>query len=353
MKIKPLILATAMSSLTLSASVMAETVFNGDQIQGKPVITKLDVESLAPGKNHEFYFRVAGQNNAGQHYYLPVSVLKGEKTGKKVMFTAGVHANEMNPYLTVHQIKQQLAEQPLSGTVTIVHQFNIPGLIANVREFVPSGPVKVNENLNRQASIEQAKTSGQIYSHSIWNDLLKDNADYAVDMHTANPTTFPLFAYTDLSDPAVKEMTRQFDIDVAFSSKSNVTVDGAYSAIGVPAFTLEIGSRDVYEPELVDRAVWGSMNFLRHIKVIEGAVETSTAAVETEHWEDVRAEFGGFVVPRVKLLDKVTKGDLMFVQYDAFGHEVKRYTSPNDGVVIQVIQNPMAESGSQLGSIVY
>ncbi|MGR7920080.1 succinylglutamate desuccinylase/aspartoacylase family protein [Zobellella denitrificans] len=353
MTIKPLIWGGALGVLTSTLPVLAETQFNGDMIQGKPVITRLDVDSLEPGKQHEFYFRVAGQNNAGQHYYLPVSVLKGEAPGKKVMLVAGVHANEMNPYLTVHKVKERLAVEALKGTVTIVHQFNIPGLIANVREFVPSGPVKVNENLNRQANTEDTRTSGQRYSHSIWNDLLKHNADYAIDMHTANPTTFPLFAYTDYSIPAVKEMTRLFGVDVAFSSQSQTTVDGAYNGIGVPAFTLEIGARDVYEPELVERAVDGTLNFLRHIQLIEGEVMQPELPVETEHWEDVRAEFGGFVVPKVQLLDKVKKGDLMFVQYDAFGHEVKQYHSPADGVVVQIIQNPMAESGSQLGSVVY
>lgn len=43
----------------------------------------------------------------------------------------------------------------------------------------------------------------------------------------------------------------------------------------------------------------------------------------------------------------------MFTQYDAFGHVAKQYTSPADGLVIQVIQNPMAEAGMQLGSVVY
>lgn len=331
---------------------VAQTVFNGDVVQGRQVITKLDVNALSAG-SHELFFRTDGQNTAGQHYYLPVTVIKGKQAGKRIMLTAGIHANEMNSYVIAHYVKEKLGTQDISGTVTIVHQLNIPGLIANVREFVPSGPVKVHENLNRQVDIATRNSAGQMYSHSIWNSLLKGNADFAIDLHTANPLTFPLFAYADSANPAIKEMVSLFGVDVAFQSSGGNTVNAVYNRAGVPAFTLETGSRDVFEPELVDRAVEGTLNFLRHAKVIPGAAVLRKPAFEATKFDDVRAEFGGFVVPKVKLLDKVKKGDLMFVQYDAFGHVVMRYTSPNDGIVVQVIQNPMAESGMQLGSVYY
>jgi hypothetical protein len=43
----------------------------------------------------------------------------------------------------------------------------------------------------------------------------------------------------------------------------------------------------------------------------------------------------------------------MFVQYGAFGHIVGKYTSPDDGIVVQILQSPMAEAGRQLGAIVF
>ena len=61
----------------------------------------------------------------------------------------------------------------------------------------------------------------------------------------------------------------------------------------------------------------------------------------------------GFIVPKVKLMDKVKLGDLLFVQYGSFGEIVAEYTSPADGIVAQVVQNPMAEAGTQLSAIVF
>ncbi|WP_098415001.1 succinylglutamate desuccinylase/aspartoacylase family protein [Vibrio sp. ES.051] len=280
-------------------------------------------------------------------------MIKGQKDGKRLMFVAGVHANEMNSYLTVNMLKTRLDTKEMEGTVTIVHQYNIPGLIANVREYVPSGPVKVNSNLNRQVGLISKKSSSQRYSYSLWNNLLKGNADYAIDMHTANPTTFPLAAYSDLSIPEVKEMTRLFPLNATINSSSATSVAGAYNNAGVPAFTLEIGSRETYEPELVEKALAGSLNTLVYADIIEGDIKQYSDITDTNVWSEVTAERGGFVVPKVRVLDHVKEGDLMFIQYGAFGEIVKEYKSPVDGLVLQVVQTPMAEAGTQLGAIAY
>lgn len=345
---------THIAILTLfSTTLFGDTVYTGDILQGRQVITELDVTDLESGKVHELFFRAGGENNTGQFYYVPVSVIKGMNSGPRVIFTAGVHANEMNSYLAANLIKQQLDPEKMSGTVTIVHQFNITGLIHDVREFVPSGPVKVFENLNHQANTSSQKTSGQRYSNSLWNQLLKNNADFAIDMHTANPTTFPLFAYANLNIPEVRTMVQLFDVDLAFNSHSATTVSGAFNETGVPAFTIEIGGRDVYEKVYVDRAVSGAINFLKHAGVLPGEAVLSERAIETNEWLEVYAEHGGFIVPKTQLMANVKKGDLLFVQYGAFGDIVAEYTSPADGIVAQVVQNPMAEAGTQLAAIVF
>lgn len=69
---------------------MGSTVYNGDILKGRKVITELDVTDLEPGKTHELFFRAGGENNTGQYYYVPVSVIKGVNTGKRALFVAGV-----------------------------------------------------------------------------------------------------------------------------------------------------------------------------------------------------------------------------------------------------------------------
>ncbi len=53
------------------------------------------------------------------------------------------------------------------------------------------------------------------------------------------------------------------------------------------------------------------------------------------------------------MLSDVDVGETLFVQYDAFGYIVREYESPVSGILVQVIQTPMAKAGTQLGAVVY
>ncbi|MBO0217088.1 succinylglutamate desuccinylase/aspartoacylase family protein, partial [Vibrio sp. Vb2880] len=70
------------------------TQFLDDMIQGHQVIQSLNVADLNSGE-HKFWFRIA-TNALSQWQHLPVLVFKGEKPGKKIMITAGVHGDEYN-----------------------------------------------------------------------------------------------------------------------------------------------------------------------------------------------------------------------------------------------------------------
>ena len=330
-----------------------QTSYTGDILQGKKVISCLNTEDLENGTTHELYFQTEGQNITGQHYYVPVSVIKGAQTGPRIVLTAGLHANEMNPYPTVNDIKSKLDPKTLKGTVLIVHQYNISGLIANIREFVPSGPVKVHENINRQASTPKRETAGQLYCSSMWEKLVSKNADWAVDYHTANPTTFPLFAYSNMSLPKVATMTNLFGVDVVLNSHTSTTLSGSFTDMGIPAFTLEVGARDIYEGELVERSVQGTLNFLRYLKMIPGDIIDFPPAIFTNEWVLIRSEFGACVKAMVKLMDTVKKDDVLYLQYDAFGNKIKEYLSPHDGVIVQINQCPIVESGTMIAALVY
>lgn len=77
------------------------TQFSDDVIQGHKVIQALDVEDLPSGE-HKFWFRIA-TNALSQWQHLPVLVFKGQKPGKKLMITAGVHGDEYNGVLAAQK----------------------------------------------------------------------------------------------------------------------------------------------------------------------------------------------------------------------------------------------------------
>ena len=94
------------------------TVYTGDVIQGKKVISALDVNDLEPGK-HLFYFQGV-QMPTGQHWYVSVIVAKGAKPGKRVALASGVHGDEISPVHTIQTVMSQLDPAQMSGTVLAV-----------------------------------------------------------------------------------------------------------------------------------------------------------------------------------------------------------------------------------------
>ena len=93
------------------------TVFTGDVIQGKRVISALDVRDLEPGRKHLFYFQGV-QTVTGQHWYVSVMVAKGARPGKRILLTSGVHGDEISPMHTLQTVMNQLDPARMSGTVT-------------------------------------------------------------------------------------------------------------------------------------------------------------------------------------------------------------------------------------------
>jgi hypothetical protein len=105
----------------------AATVFTGDKIQGKNVVTALDVNDLEPGQKHLLYFQGV-QMPTGQYTYVSVTVAKGAKPGKRIVLVSGVHGDEMSSVHTVQTVMNQLDPGEMSGAVMAVTDVSRPAL---------------------------------------------------------------------------------------------------------------------------------------------------------------------------------------------------------------------------------
>src|SRR6516164_7474683 len=80
--VKPGSAAAQGASAPSGAQAASRTVYTGDVIQGKKVVSTLDVNDLEPGKKHRLYFQGV-EMPTGQHWYVAVTVAKGAKPGKR------------------------------------------------------------------------------------------------------------------------------------------------------------------------------------------------------------------------------------------------------------------------------
>ena len=111
----------------LEPGALQRTVYTGDVIQGKKVISALDVNDLERGKKHAFYFEGV-QMPTGQHWYVSVLAAVGAKPGKRVALTSGVHGDEISPVHMIQTVMSQLDPADMSGTVLAVPDVSRPAL---------------------------------------------------------------------------------------------------------------------------------------------------------------------------------------------------------------------------------
>ena len=161
------------------------TVYTGDTIDGKKVISALDIGDLEPGKKQLFFFQGV-QTATGQHWHVSTMVAKGTKPGKRVVLVSGVHGDEISPVRTIQMVMEQLDPSEMSGSVLAVLDVSRPAMEGMQRRWPNSGRGIGLVDMNREwPGDDNGPTASSRHAAMLFNRLLKPNADYAIDFHTS------------------------------------------------------------------------------------------------------------------------------------------------------------------------
>ncbi|MGF1908403.1 succinylglutamate desuccinylase/aspartoacylase family protein [Vibrio kasasachensis] len=310
------------------------TQYLDDVIQGHRVIQSLDVADLPAGE-HKFMFQIA-TNALSQWQHLPVLVFKGDKPGKKVIITAGVHGDEYNGVLAAQKTARELVNKELAGTVTIVPMINLTGMLNHSRDFFSADPDSSPCNLNRFFPGDAKGNEASRFLFTLWNELLQSNADLAIDLHTQTTgAIYPLYVFADFRLDQALEMARLVNPDAILNDPGDAGVlETVWNRSGIPSITIEVGMGRYTEQDLIDRTVTGILNILKRHEILQGEVDAIIPCLEGRDIVSIRAEVGGFVVAQVSMMEEVKQEQLLAIQYDSFGDELIRYHAPVAGTVL-------------------
>jgi predicted deacylase len=357
---QPLITVLAsLATLALAAgSAEAATVYTGDVIQGKRVISALDVADLEAGKVHRFFFQGV-QMGTGQHWYLPVVVAKGAKPGKKVLLISGVHGDESSPVDAVQRTMASLDPARMSGTVTAVYDISRPAKEAVTRMWPIAQWGGQLIDLNRVWPGNEDGANGPTrHAGLVFNRLFKPNADYALDYHTAATSgDFTAFIFAKMGTPEIRAMAELFPIEQIKSDPGFAgTLETSLVEAGIPALTIEIGGPRSYDRRKIALFVEGSLNVLKHHGVIVGPMGRTAKDAGTfrgDAFHTVRATHGGYLELLVDLMDTVAAGQKVAIQRNSFGEVVKEYYSEVAGQVSTLQRDAIIEPGTRVVQILH
>lgn len=329
------------------------TLYTGDVISGKKVVSSLNTRDLEPGKKHLLYFQGV-QMSTGQSWYVSVIVAKGAKPGKRITLTSGVHGDEMSSVHTVQTIMGQLNPAEMSGTVMAVLDIARLAMESMQRRWPSSGRGLELIDMNREwPGNENGLGAVSRQAGLVFNRLLKPNTDLAIDFHTGTTgIDVADFHIGDMSIPDVKTMMMLYPIQMIWDNPAYPgLLHNAFVDAGIPCFTTEIGAARRFDLDLIPRFVEGTMNVFKHYGVIPGAIGRTAADNKVHIGKTVLPVLitqGGFIELLVKLNDKVRSGQKVAIQRNAFGEVVAEYTSPADGQIGGLRSDATSEPGNVL-----
>ena len=338
-----------------TGSATAQTVFTGESIQGARVISQLDEADLAPGEKHNFMFRGA-ETAAGQYWYVPVIVAKGAKPGKRILFVAGTHGDELNPIAAVQSTFESLDPAKMTGTAIALIGPSRQGVENITRTWTINRLGGEQINPNRAWPGRENGNTVERHAWLITHKLIRGNVDIGIDHHTGGTgMDFARFVFAYADDPKSIELGGLFPVDqLMLDPGLEGTLEYSLVKAGIPAVTTELGGPRGFVDEMVKMGVDGNHNVLVHYGVLPGP-KRQTAADRGyfvgNDLETVGAVAGGFVTLLVALNDAVIQGQAIAIQRDGFGKVVHEYKSPADGRIAIISTDAATERGSEIATI--
>ena len=346
------------SAIPAGAAASHGTVYTGDMIEGKKVVSALDLDNLEPGQKHLLYFQGV-QMPTGQHWYVSVIVAKGVRPGKRAVLVSGVHGDEMSSVHMVHTVMDQLNPAEMSGTVMAVTDVSRPALEAMTRRWPDSGRGADLIDMNREwPGNEDGATATSRHAGLLFNRLLRPNADIAIDFHTGT-TGFDVTAFNigDRTLPEVRAMLELYPVPQIWDNAAYPGVlHNAFVDVGIPCFTPELGRARVLDFEIISMFAEGTMNVLKHYGIVAGPMGRTGKDLDVFIGNSafpILAIEGGFVEHLVKLNDKVEAGQKVAIQRNSFGEVVAEYSSSVAGEVTGLRSDATSEPGNPLAFILF
>lgn len=302
-------------------------------------------KEIAIGKSCELSFGVANLHTSSS-VDVPVIIERSKKPGPVVLFTAGIHGDEVNGVEIVRQIIAKGINKPKCGTIICLPVINIFGFINLNREF-PDG-----RDLNRVFPGSKTGSLASRVAHKLITEIIPD-VDVVMDFHTGGSGRFnaPQIRIVP-NNEALDKLSHAFNAPfVLYSKNLKKTFRNTCSKLGKYMLLFEGGKSFHIDPNVTNTGVNGAKRVLKHLGMLSTKFKVSKPRKSSVYildstWQ--RANFSGMFKPSINVSAKVTKGDILgniTDPYGKFNHFVKASRS---GYIINVNESPIVYQGDAL-----
>jgi len=303
----------------------------------------LDLTTRARGQKHRLALTVGTPPDLLE---LPVIVVRGARDGKTLVVTAGVHGDEYEGVRTIFDIAGELDPDAMAGDLLCVPVSNPPSFWAGTRASPVDG-----KNLARVFPGSVDGTISEQIAFCLGREAIA-KADLYLDLHSAGvKIEMPTLIGYDSQDPRGRAAALAFGAPILWGSPYDApgrTVSLAKD-LNIPALYTE--ARGAGRIDAGDLAIYrrGVFNLMRHLGMLAGTPDVLPIEWDLEGGGDIDGSISGssrgFLIPRVRLLDRVRRGDELGIVVDLHGRPLERAAADRDGVIVLIHAFPVVEPG--------
>ncbi|MBO6514635.1 MAG: succinylglutamate desuccinylase/aspartoacylase family protein [Phycisphaerales bacterium] len=291
---------------------------------------------------------VISEGYSGTNISIPVYIWRGAQDGPTVAITAAVHGDEINGTGAIRHIIRKKPFALHSGTLVLVPVVNMMGFERHSR-YLPD-----RRDLNRSFPGSADGSLASRIARSFFDQVIK-RCDYCIDLHTAavRRTNFPNVR-ADMSNERLADFARAFGAHLIVDGqgpKGSLRMSACEA--GCATLILEAGEVWKVEPGVVEYAVRGIENCLKHLDMIDGELIEPPFRVETKATKWIRAEQGGFLEFHISAGDIVEKDQALATNTNLMGDQQNVIRSPRDGIVLGMTTLPSVGPGGAVCHLAY
>jgi hypothetical protein len=283
---------------------------------------------------------------------MPLTLINGNKSGKTVIITGGIHGGEYPGVETAIRLAASLDPGDISGRLAIVHPANPRAFFAKLQYLGPDD----GKNLNRMFPGKALGTVSEKIAYAISSELFSI-ADFYMDLHGGDihEALVPFVIYPTACDPEVSRVSAEaaslMGIPYVVGASSTNGTFGCAAQSGVPGFLAEIGQCGLWSEEEVEAYLKGVSNVLAYLGVLSRPVENLGSVIKIPGMVGAIAAQTGCWYPSVKPGDAVAKGQKLGEIRDFFAQPLGEYFAPQDGTVLFVVTSLAINEGEPLAAL--
>src|SRR6266481_198462 len=313
--------------------------------------------TAAPGQKATGYIAVPAGTDATTS--IPVVVVRGAKPGPVLALVSGAHGTEYASIIALEKLIAKLDPAQISGTVILIPLLNIQSFVQKVPHVNPVD----GKSMNRFYPGKIDGTQTERAAYAITRQVV-ERCDYLIDYHGGDldenlrPYSYWPKTGNAQQDAITRDMVLAFGLDHIIvvtdrpqDPNASRYLDNTANTRGKPAIAVEAGHAGTVDTDDVNALVDGTLNVMRHLKMLSGAARMIQSPVWIGKIDSIASEQEGIFYPEVQRGTYISAGMRIGHVTDYFGNTIYEARAPADGVVLYLCSVPSMKKGDTVAFV--